>query len=181
MALEQEKFYTEEEYEALESEGLIEYDSGRIIYMTPPSRVHSDISLDIASTIRTYLNGKSCKVYHAPFDVRLKLSNGIKRAEPDIAVICDRNKLTPKGCEGAPDFVIEITSPSNKMHDYATKLSWYKEAGVKEYWIVDPGKQTILVYIFTKDDITSYTFNDNVPVSVFDNDLVIDFKKIDLT
>ncbi|EKD94252.1 MAG: protein of unknown function DUF820 [uncultured bacterium] len=181
MALEQERFYTEEEYEALENEGLIEYDNGHIIYMTPPSRVHSDISLDIASTIRTYLNGKPCKVYHAPFNVRLKLSSGIKRVEPDISIICDKSKLTSKGCEGAPDFIIEIVSPSNKMHDYATKFNWYREAGVKEYWIINPDNKTILVYIFSKDDVANYTFNDNVPISIFDNDLVIDFRNIDMT
>lgn len=181
MGLKLEKLYTEEEYELLDHEGLIEYDNGKIIYMTPPLRIHQKISGQIFRKIGNYLDGKTCEVYAAPFNVRFKISSGIKRTEPDISVICDKSKLTLKGCDGAPDLIIEVVSPSNKMHDYKTKLSWYSEAGVKEYWIVDSDKQKILVYIFGQDEIYYYTFNDNVPLGIFNNDVSIDFNLIDLT
>ena len=116
----------------------------------------------------------------APFNVRLRLNDGIKRVEPDISIICDKSKLTEKGCEGAPDLIVEVVSPSNRMHDYLTKVNWYKQSGVKEYWIVDHIRKQILVYDFMKDDVIQHTFNDSIIVGIWDEGFEIDFKSIEI-
>ena len=148
MPLQQKKFYTEEEYENFRNDGLTEYNNGEIIAMSPPTRKHQQLLGELFATIRNFLVGKHCKVYLSPFEVRLELEGGIKRLEPDISVICDKNKLTDKGCSGAPDFIIEIASQSNLLYDYITKAGWYKEAGVKEYWIVNPINNRVTVFLF---------------------------------
>ena len=99
--------------------------------------------------------------------------------EPDISIICDTAKLTEKGCNGAPDWIIEIVSPSNPSHDYITKLSLYHEAGVREYWIVDPKSKYIHVYNMETGNLDVYSFNDTVKTCIYD-DLFIDFSNIDL-
>lgn len=101
--------------------------------------------------------------------------------EPDISVICDRNKLTDRGCNGAPDWIIEIVSPSNSSYDYITKLNLYADAGVREYWIVDPSKETVFVYYLEKTDfkVETYTFQDNIKVNIYE-DFSIDFTELDL-
>ena len=88
--------------------------------------------------------------------------------EPDISVICDLSKLDDKGCHGAPDWVIEIVSPSSKPRDYMTKLFKYRTAGVREYWIVDPDKQMVMVYGFEKDMVEQYDFGEDVPVGIYE-------------
>ena len=99
--------------------------------------------------------------------------------EPDISVICDRNKLTEKGCTGAPDWIIEIISPGNSSHDYIRKLNLYADAGVREYWIVNPVNHTVFVYHLeeNKFEVSSYTFQDKIKVHIYD-DLWIDFTEI---
>lgn len=100
--------------------------------------------------------------------------------EPDISVICDPNKISQKGCKGAPDWIIEIVSPSNSSHDYVKKLNLYLDAGVREYWIVNPKTETILVYFFEQEILgQSYTFSDKVKVNIYD-DLTIDFTDINI-
>lgn len=104
--------------------------------------------------------------------------------EPDISVICDPEKLTDRGCTGAPDWIIEIISTSNPEHDYVRKLNLYLDAGVREYWIVDPRDQKILVYYLQNEHtenftVKPYTFQDKVKVSIY-NDLLIDFSKLSL-
>ena len=94
--------------------------------------------------------------------------------EPDISVICDPNKLNDKGCNGAPDWIIEIVSPASKRMDYYTKLFKYRTAGVKEYWIVDPDKSRIIVYNFKQSTMDEYSFTDPVKAGIY-NDLLIDF------
>ena len=123
-------------------------------------------------------NGGGCEVYPAPFNVWLKKESKNK-VEPDISVICDPDKITEKGCEGAPDWIIEIVSPNNPMNDYIRKLNLYLESGVREYWIVDPIKDQITVYNFEEIGFspTYYTFNDTVKAGIYD-DLFIDFKEI---
>jgi Uma2 family endonuclease len=173
-----EKLYTEEEYEQIEHNGLVEYDSGRIIFMSPPLTNHQMIVGELFRLLANYLRNKDCRVFIAAFDVRLQLNDGVKRVEPDISVICDKGKLTDKGCEGAPDFVIEVASPSNLMHDYLTKVNWYQQAGVKEYWIVNPIRKEILVYRFEIPEVCQYTFNDIIGVGIWNNKFSIDFKDI---
>ncbi len=99
--------------------------------------------------------------------------------EPDISVICDRDKLTDRGCTGAPDWIVEIISPGNPGHDYVKKLNLYLDAGVREYWIVDPQQRTVLVYFFEENvKVRQYTFEDTIPVNIY-KDLSIDFSSFD--
>ena len=115
------------------------------------------------STISKKNKGK-CEVYTAPFDVKLSESTVVI---PDISVICDSSKLTDKGCSGAPDWIIEIVS-SNAIHDYLVKLNHYQAYGVREYWIVDPKKQSVTVYHFDEDfDMEKYDFTEIIPVWIY--------------
>lgn len=99
--------------------------------------------------------------------------------EPDISVICDPNKLTDRGCNGAPDWIIEIVSPGSRRMDYSTKLFKYRASGVREYWIVDPHKNRITIWNFTMDDTAEYTFTDTVKAGIYE-DLSIDFSQLDI-
>lgn len=87
--------------------------------------------------------------------------------EPDISIICDKNKITDKGCNGAPDWVIEIVSPNSKAMDYFTKLFKYRTAGIREYWIVDPARENVMVYRFEKETMEQYLFGEDVPVGIY--------------
>jgi len=155
--------------------------------MSPaPLRVHADISRELFSIFVTYLRGKPCKVYHAPFDVRLPLGeesdNQIRNVvQPDILVVCDEKKLDDKGCRGAPDLVIEILSPTTASRDCIQKRALYERHGVKEFWTVDPANRLVQVYLLGSDGRygRSEVYNDSdvVKVSIFD-DLQIDLKEI---
>ena len=122
----------------------IEIIDGEAVMMAPPIRIHQEISGELFFQLANYLRGKGCKVYAAPFAVRLFEKDGEDPedvdtvVEPDIAVICDPAKLDKYGCRGAPDMVVEILSPSTQRQDRFTKFSLYQRAGVREYWIVDP-------------------------------------------
>ena len=122
----------------------IEIIDGEAVMMAPPVRIHQEIRMELSWKLRSYLDGKACKVYAAPFAVRLFEKDGDRPedvdtlVEPDIAVICDPAKLDKYGCRGAPDMVVEILSPSTQRQDRFTKFSLYQRAGVREYWIVDP-------------------------------------------
>ena len=127
---------------------------GEVFLMAPPpSRVHQEVSFEIARQIGNYLEGKRCKVYPAPFGVRLFEKDADSprdvdtMVEPDITVVCDLSKLDDHGCKGAPDMVVEVLSPSTQRHDQLVKLGLYQRAGVREYWIVDPVNQTVRVML----------------------------------
>ena len=141
---------------------------GRIYYMAPPSRKHQHIAGELFATIRNYIhsNSGSCQPYIAPFAVFLNADDR-NYVEPDISVICNPNKLNDKGCVGAPDWIIEIVSPSSRRMDYFTKLFKYRTAGVREYWIVDPDKNRVTVYSFDSDSMEEYTFTDNTPSGIY--------------
>ena len=139
-------FYTENDYYNLPENVRAELIDGQFYDMAAPSRIHQEILNTINNTIYNYIHSKKgdCRVYPAPFAV--KLFNDRKTVvEPDISVICDPNKLTDQGCSGAPDWIIEIISPSTSSHDYVRKLNLYLDAGVREYWIVDPTQKHIVV------------------------------------
>lgn len=183
MPLSQQKIYTEEDYYALPENVRAELIDGQLIYnQAAPSRVHQKILMSVSKIIANYIdsNNGSCEVYPAPFAVKLHKDRKTI-VEPDISVICDRNKLTDRGCTGAPDWIIEIVSPSNSSHDYIRKLNLYADAGVREYWIVNPMEQSIFIYYFEKDNfqVKSYTFQDKVKVNIYD-DLDIDFSKLNI-
>ena len=129
----------------------IEIIDGEAFMMAPPLRVHQSILMALSAQIHDFLRGKTCKVYPAPFAVRLFEEDGDRpedvdtMVEPDITVVCDPDKLDKYGCRGAPDMVIEILSPSTRRHDLAMKYQLYQRAGVQEYWIVDPDGKTVQV------------------------------------
>jgi Uma2 family endonuclease len=169
------KKYTVDDIYSLPDGERAELIDGEIYMMATPGRVHQEISMVLSTKIRNYIDDKNggCKVYAAPFSVFIN-EDDINYVEPDISVICDKNKLTDKGCVGAPDWVIEIVSPSSLKMDYMIKLFKYREAGVKEYWIVDPKDKIVYVYDFANDNMVKYTFDDKVKVNIYD-DLEIDF------
>ncbi len=146
--------------------------------MAPPNTAHQRISYSLARKISDYIDRKkgNCEVFLAPFAVFLNQDN-INYVEPDISVICDKEKIDEKGCQGAPDWIIEVVSPGSKRMDYYTKLFKYRTAGVKEYWIVDYEKNCITVYDFQNDSGDDYTFSDTIPVGIYP-DLEIDLSKI---
>lgn len=181
MPLSQTKLYTEDDYYNIPEDTRAELIDGQIYYQAAPNRTHQKILSELHITIGQYIRSKSgsCEVYPAPFAVKLsKDSQNI--VEPDLSIICDRDKLTPQGCTGAPDWIIEIISPSNSGNDYVRKLNLYMDAGVKEYWIVDPMEKSVFVYRFKESQfkVIYYTFKDKIKVSIYD-DLYIDFSEID--
>ncbi|MDE7266790.1 MAG: Uma2 family endonuclease [Lachnospiraceae bacterium] len=168
-ALKQEEVYTIKDIYALPDGERAELIDGKIYYMAPPSWKHQRISGYLYNEIYNYIkeNKGECEVLAAPFAVFLN-DDDINYVEPDISVICDSSKLDEKGCHGAPDWIIEIVSPSSKPRDYMTKLFKYRTAGVREYWIVDPAKQMISVYAFENDMVEQYNFGEDVPVGIYD-------------
>ncbi len=122
---------------------------GEAVMLATPSRVHQEIVSELTRQFGNYLEGKKCRVYPAPFAVRLfEKENDSPEAvgtmvEPDVSVICDPDKLDDLGCKGAPDLVVEVLSPSSQRHDRMVKFNLYQRAGVKEYWIADPANQVI--------------------------------------
>lgn len=120
---------------------------GQIYMMAPPTTSHQRILNFVSTEINLYIrkNKGKCEVFPAPFAVFLD-EGGEKYFEPDISVVCDSEKIDEKGCHGAPDWIVEIVSPSSRNMDYYLKLSEYKKAGVKEYWIIDPIKEIVFVY-----------------------------------
>lgn len=133
-------------------EDRVELIEGKIFKMSPaPSRVHQEISINLLKSFINFLDGKPCKVYSAPFDVRFsKESRDDKEVftvlQPDICVICDKSKLDDRGCIGAPDIIVEILSPGNTKMELLYKYQVYEEFGVKEYWVVSQSDQSILIY-----------------------------------
>lgn len=129
----------------------VELVDGEAVLMAPPSRLHQEISGELFRQLANFLEGKKCRVYHAPFAVRLFEQDGDTPeevdtlVEPDLSVVCDEAKLDSRGCKGAPDLVMEVLSPSTRRHDRLIKLGLYQRAGVREYWLVDPDSQSVQV------------------------------------
>lgn len=169
MPLPKEHIYTTKDIYELPEGQRAELIDGTIYDMAPPSRLHQKISTRLASIIDRYIsdnNGK-CEVYAAPFAVFLN-EDDKNYVEPDVSVICDPNKLDDKGCNGAPDWIIEIVSPSSQRMDYMTKLFKYRTAGVREYWIVDPTQNKVQVYSFgVPEDFMQYSFDEEIPVGIY--------------
>lgn len=144
------KEYSYSDYLRWQFSERVELIKGFIKKMSPaPSRLHQTVSQNLNFKIYSFFENHTCSVYAAPFDVRLLIPNGKKDTtvvQPDICVICDETKLDEQGCNGAPDLIIEILSPNNSKHDIDTKFNLYQEAGVPEYWIVEPTEKMVLVY-----------------------------------
>ncbi len=160
------QLYTVEYIHSLPEDKRVELIDGVIYDMTAPKRIHQKIAYELGRQIGNAIekNHGDCEVYLAPFGVELDDYNYL---EPDISVICDKNKLTDNGCSGAPELVIEVVSPSSRKMDYFIKLNKYMNAGVFEYWIVDPIKKQILVYNRSDDYIpATYKITDVVKVGI---------------
>ncbi len=180
MALPQEKAYTIDDILALPENVRAELIDGKIYYQAAPTRTHQRITGWLHLKIGNYINSKSgkCEVYIAPFAVFLN-EDSTTYIEPDLVVICDTSKITEEGCKGAPDFIVEVVSPSTRNMDYGKKMIKYLNAGVREYWIVDREKNMIIVYDFEKDIYENHTFSDTCKVGIFD-DLEIDFSELNI-
>ena len=171
MALPMEKTYTIEDIYALPEGQRAELIDGQMYMMAPPRRIHQEIVSQFTKIIGQYIDahGGLCKVYPAPFAVFLN-EDDKTCVEPDISVICDKDKLDEYGCNGAPDWVIEVISPSDPQRDYDIKLFKYRSAGVREYWIVNPLTRTVTVYDFEHGQGTNqYVFEDNIPVCIYED------------
>lgn len=139
-------------------EGRWELIDGEVWDMTPaPSRLHQEISIHLSSMLHDFFKEKDCSVYAAPFDVRLLDSDNAEDyavttvVQPDISVICDQAKLDHRGCVGAPDLIVEILSPSTAAKDLKVKRALYEQHGVREYWLIHPTDQVVMIYHLDED------------------------------
>ncbi len=169
MALQQEKIYTIEDIYALPDGQRAELIDGRIYNMAPPARIHQKLITELVSALHQHIrnNNGDCEVYPAPFAVFLNADDK-NYVEPDISVVCDKSKLIEKGCNGAPDLIMEVVSPSTQQMDYGIKLFKYRTAGVREYWIINPVTRIVNVYDLENEERTcQYSFNDEISVCIF--------------
>lgn len=170
MALAKQLSYTIDDVYALPDGERAELIDGKLYMMSPPKRIHQKILAKLSSLIDQYITSHNgtCEVYPAPFAVFLNTDDRTY-VEPDISVICDKNKLDDRGCVGAPDWVIEIVSPSTQHMDYGVKLFLYRSAGVREYWIVNPTTRTVNVYNFEQDgQISQHAFDEDITVGIYE-------------
>lgn len=173
------RLYTYGDYLNWNDEQRYELVDGQVYMMTPaPYRQHQKVLTELFRQIANYLVGKECEVYVAPFDVRLPEKNekdeNVKTVvQPDIVVICDKNKLDKRGSRGAPDLIIEIISPSSAVKDRKIKRDLYEIHGVKEYWLVNYNEKTVEVYLLNEtnkyDKSAVYIEEDNISVTLFDD------------
>ena len=151
--------YTYADYLTWRFEQMTELIKGKLFIMSPaPASRHQQFSSSLLSQIFPHFDKQPCKVYHAPFDVRLiKGKKGDKEittvVQPDICIICDETKIDEKGCVGSPDWIIEILSPSTAKKDYNEKYNLYQENGVKEYWIVNPDANCMHQYVLNEEGL----------------------------
>lgn len=179
--------YTFADYLVWDESERIEIIDGEAFLMAAPSSTHQEISMEISRQLANFLDGKPCKVYPSPFDVRLfeKDKDAPEDVdtvvEPDICVVCDRSKIDIRGCKGAPDLVVEILSPSSLRKDRLVKLRLYQRAGVREYWIVDPENRTVQVFLLDDTGMLrpheDYGREDVAKVNVLDG-CFVELKKV---
>ncbi len=179
------KTYSYADYLKWQFDEYVELIRGKIVRMSPaPSSYHQDISGKLHGEFYTFLKNKKCKLYSAPFDVRLNRKQNDSEiqtvVQPDLCVICDTTKIDARGCLGAPDLIIEILSPATSRKDVRDKFDLYQEAGVLEYWIVAPIDHIVDVFILKEGKyvlVKKYAGDDLVPVSIFEG-FSIDLKDI---
>ena len=188
------KGYTIADIEALPEGERAELIDGELFRMDAPIRRHQDILGEMFANIKLHIrqNKGKCKIYPAPFAVYIKKDNH-NYVEPDISVVCDRDKLDEKGCQGAPDWIIEVVSPTSKVMDYERKVILYREAGTREYWIVDPEIETVTVYDFGRGasrgtderasqetEAMQYVFSERIKAEIFE-DLWLNLSEMDFS
>ena len=172
--------YTIEDYYALPDERRVELIDGVFYDMGAPASLHQLFAGEFYRVIKHYIKkhkGK-CIPLISPVDVQLNCDNRTM-VQPDVMIVCDRSKVIRRCVYGAPDFVIEILSPSTKKKDMGKKLQKYMDAGVHEYWIVDPEQKRVLVYDFSTENYPAiYGFEDEIPIGLYGGDLRIDMKEV---
>ena len=178
------RMHTYADYVAWPDDHRYEIIQGLVYSMAPGAgEVHQSVSVDLIYQFRAHLKDKKCKIFHAPFDVLLPekgelFENSTNIVQPDILVVCDKDKIRPRGCYGPPDLVIEILSPSTAKRDLKDKRRLYQRSGVREYWIVDPVNRTVHIYKLGENG--TYGFPDifaedeKIKVSLRDHELEID-------
>lgn len=173
--------YTVQDYCALPDDIRVELIDGVIYYMGAPSCIHQLTVGEIFRQIANFIhdNNGDCYPLLSPLDVQLNQDNK-NMLQPDVGIVCDKELIKNQtNVYGAPDFVVEVISPSSKKRDYTIKLAKYQNAGVREYWIVDPYRKTVLVYFFENDvNPTIYPLDSTISVNIYNGRLVIDFSKI---
>lgn len=184
LAIKQDQKYTFADYESWPEDERWEIIEGVPYAMAAPSRLHQAVVAELLIQIGVYLRDKPCEIYPAPFNVRLPVENEANEfiettIEPDLSIICDPDKLDDKGCRGAPDWIIEVLSPTTALRDMNIKRDLYQQHGVKEYWIVHPLERWVMIY--TLDDAGNYAMplvvgmDEATPVSLF-VDLAVDWE-----
>ena len=172
--------YTVEEIEAMPEDVFVELIDGVLYYQATPTLTHqallSFLHIEIGSYIRE--NKGTCKVYEGPLALYLNQDSETYLI-PDLMIVCDKSKSEERGIVSGPDVVMEVVSPSSRTRDYILKLNKYQEAGVREYWILDPKEEKIIVYQFENEMIKIYGFQDRIPVAALDG-LEIDFSGCEL-
>ena len=170
-AIQKDKRYTYAEYLTWGEEIRCELIGGVIHMLAAPTWEHQSIVADLTRQFGSFLLNKPCKVFPAPFDVRLNAADGDDTVvQPDLTIVCDRSKLDGTGCIGAPDMVVEVLSPSTAGKDCLVKLNWYLNTGVRECWIVDPDSKSLRTYVMIDGECitTAYAKTDTVPVHILD-------------
>lgn len=170
MDLTQERIFTIDDIYALSNGQRAELINGQMYMMAPPNFRHQKLVMELSAVIHQYIknHGGNCEVLPAPFAVFLNADDKTY-VEPDISVICDRNKLNDQGCNGAPDLIIEVVSPGSRRMDYVRKPGLYADAGVREYWIVDPEKQRTTIYQYEEYEApTVIPFDQLITVGIYE-------------
>jgi Uma2 family endonuclease len=172
--------YTYAEYVEWDDDMRWELIDGVPYMMSAPSRQHQELLSNLHVLFKTFLKGKSCKVYFAPFDVRLNADTFDNTVvQPDLLIVCDHSKLNKAGCAGSPDLVVEILSPSTSRYDRTLKFNTYLKSGIREYWVIDPETKTLAVHLLKDDNYVThaYTDEDSVHVHVLES-CVINMKEV---
>lgn len=165
------KFFSIKDIEALPEGKRAELIDGAWYDMAAPSATHQRLVSFFDRTIGNYIEAKGgdCEVFPAPFAVYLN-RDAYNYLEPDITVVCDPSKIDDQGCHGAPDWIIEIVSPSSRTMDYLRKLLKYQKSGVREYWIVDPEKERVSVYRLKEEELVAeYAYDEEIPVGIYED------------
>lgn len=182
--------YSYADYLTWRLEESVELIKGKIMAMSPaPSRKHQTVITNLGGELYQYFHKKPCKLFYAPFDVKLydrrksllQDREVFSVVQPDLSVICDKEKLTEQGCDGAPDLIIEILSPGNSQKELRLKFQLYQESAVTEYWIVHPYEQTL--YQFVLDQNQKYQLHamhpgDEIATPYLFPDLQIDLNDV---
>ena len=172
--------YTLEDYYALPEDVRVELIDGVIYDMGAPYTTHQEVALEIARQLSNQMKAKGgrCKVFISPIDVQLDCDDKTM-IQPDVLVLCDLDKQKERLIYGAPDFVLEVLSPSTRKKDLTIKQRKYLNAGVREYWIIDPKEKRLITYDFeNSEQVASYPFTEAVGLSIYDKQIIVDLKEL---